>query len=71
MPTTRLHNCPHTDKIVCDTKYSVRETNRQAMETSGQYVEKLFHYTPECHCDPQKCKRFLDKMKQLAQQKKK
>ncbi len=69
MLTIRLHNCPYTDKIVCDTNYSVRESNRQALGKSGQYVEKLFHYTTECHCDPQKCKRYLDKMKQLTQEK--
>ncbi len=69
MPSTRLHSCPHTDKIVCDTNYSVREANRQKMATKEQYVRKLFVYTTECKCDPNKCQRYLDKMKQLTQQK--
>ena len=69
MSSTRLHSCPHTDKIVCDTKYSVRESNRQALETNNQYVKSLFRITTECHCNPEKCKRYLDKMQQLAKQK--
>ncbi len=69
MPTIKLHDCPYTDYIVCDTGYSIKEANRQALDASGQYVEQLFLHTTECRCDPEKCKRYLDKMKQLEQQK--
>lgn len=65
----KLHDCPHCDKIVCDTGYSVREANRQKMAEPGQYIQKLFHVTTECKCDPEKCKRYLDKMRELAKQK--
>ena len=65
----KLHDCPHSDKIVCDTGCSVHEANRQTLEKKDQYVQKLFHVTTECKCDPQKCKRYLDKMKELAKQK--
>ncbi|MBO5663022.1 MAG: hypothetical protein J6S12_04160 [Alphaproteobacteria bacterium] len=65
----KLHDCPHSDKIVCDTGYSVREANRQKMTEHGQYIQKLFHITTECKCDPEKCQRYLNKMKELAKQK--
>ena len=65
----RLHLCPNTDKIVCDTGYSAREMTRQAIATSASYVKSIFQVSTECKCDPNQCERYLNKMKQLAQQK--
>lgn len=65
----KLHDCPYSDKIVCDTGYSVKEANRQILDSNDQYICGLFHVTTECHCNPEKCRRYLEKVKQLAQQK--
>lgn len=68
MSSIKLHDCPYTDKIVCDTGYSVKETTRQRLDTNDMYIKELYRVTTECRCNPNKCKRFLDKMKQLAVQ---
>lgn len=70
MSSIKLHDCPYTDKIVCDTGYSVKETTRQRLDMNDvYYIKEHYPVTTECRCDPNKCKRFLDKMKQLETQK--
>ena len=71
MDLVKLHDCPYTDEIVCDTGYSVKEANRQIWAKNEMYVKDLYRVTTECRCDPNKCKRYLDKMKQLNLQKQK
>lgn len=68
--TIKLHNCTFSDEIICDTAYSVKETNRQILASSDQYVTGLFQYGTKCYCSPLKCERFLDKLKRTKQQQK-
>jgi hypothetical protein len=71
MDLVKLHDCPYTNEIVCDAGYSVKEANRQILAKNEMYVKDLYRVTTECRCDPNKCKRYLDKMKQLNLQKQK
>ena len=56
--SVKLHSCPHSDKIVCDTGYSSKELRRQILDGKGSFVRYIYRITTECRCKPELCARF-------------